>query len=134
MSRVTIRTTQPEDLAAVVGEPLPFRIRALTVLDGDKVLGVGGIGFPPHGSPIAFVQQAPDAHKYPVSFHRAGLAAMRLIRESGVAEVISTADPDSPRAIRWLERLGFVRAPLQTIPGRILFVWRRRDHGIPSPD
>ena len=128
MIRVTIRPTRPEDLSAVVGEPLPFRIRALTVLDGDRVLGVGGIGFPPHGSPIAFVQQAPDAHKYPVSFHRAGLAAMRLIRESGVAEVLSTADPDNPKALRWLERLGFTLASHQSVPGRVLYVWRRCNH------
>lgn len=122
MSRVTLRPTRPEDLGAVVGEPLPFRIRALTVLDGDRVLGVGGIGFPPNGPVIAFVQQAPDAHKFPVSFHRAGLAAMRMIEESGVAEVISTAELDNPKALAWLERLGFVRQ--QSIGDRALFVWR----------
>jgi hypothetical protein len=34
---VALRPTRPEDLAAVIGEPLPFRIKAITVLDGDKV-------------------------------------------------------------------------------------------------
>lgn len=127
---ISIRPTIPSDLSAVVGEPLPFRIRALTVLDGERVLGIGGIGFPPNGPVIAFVQQAPDAHKYPVSFHRAGLAAMKLIQESGVAEVISTADADNPKALAWLERLGFARQ--QNIGDRALFVWRR--DAVPTPD
>ncbi len=134
MSKVTIRPTQPEDLSAVVGEKLPFRIRALTVLDGDRVLGVGGIGFPPNGAPVAFVQQSPEAKHYPIAFHKAGLAAMRMIEASGVAEVLSTADPDNPKALQWLERLGFTLAEHQSVPGRVLYVWRRRDHGIPSPD
>ncbi len=125
MSRVTIRPTIPDDLKYVVGEFLPFRIRALTVLDGDRVLGVGGIAFPPNGTPIAFVQQAPEAKRYPVAFHKAGLAAMRMIRESGVAEVLSTANPENPKALQWLERLGFILAEHQSVPGRALYVWRR---------
>jgi hypothetical protein len=123
--KVTLRPTVPADLSAVIGEPLPFRIRALTVLDGDRVLGVGGIGFPANGPVIAFVQQAPDAHKFPIAFHRAGLAAMQMIRQSGVAEVISSADPENPKALRWLERLGFTLAEHQSVPGRALYVWRR---------
>jgi hypothetical protein len=121
--KVTLRPTRPEDLSAVIGEPLPFRIRAITVLDGDKVLGIGGIGFPPHGPVIAFVQQAPEARKYKVSFHRAGLMAMRMVRDSGVAEVVATADADDPVALAWLERLGF--RPVQDLETRVLFSWRR---------
>jgi hypothetical protein len=128
--KVTLRPTRPEDLCAVIGEPLPFRIRAITVLDGDKVLGIGGIGFPPNGPVIAFVQQAPEAKKYKVSFHRAGLMAMRMIRESGVAEVVATADADDPAALAWLERLGF--RSVQELGTRALFSWRR--DAVPSAD
>ncbi len=127
MSRVTIRPTLPSDLSAVVGEPLPFRIRALTVVDGDKVLGIGGLGFPVGGPAIAFVQQAADAKKYPVAFHRAGLMAVQMMRETGLAEVLATADASDETALRWLRRLGFSEATTQAIEGRILFVWRRGD-------
>ena len=128
MSKVTIRPTVQSDLSAVVGEPIPCRIRALTVLDGDKVLGIGGIAYIADGTVIAFVQQSEEAKRFPVAFHKAGLAAMRMIRESGVAEVLSTANPDNPKALQWLERLGFTLASHQSVPGRALYVWRRCDH------
>lgn len=133
MSRITFRPTVSSDLSAVIGEPLPFRIRAITVLDGDKVLGIGGIGFTPDGRVIAFVQQSEEAKRYPIAFHRAGLMAMRMIEESSVAEVLSSADKDNPKALQWLERLGFVRAG-DIENNRALFVWRRTCDGIPPPD
>jgi hypothetical protein len=104
---------------------LPFRIRAITVLADDRVIGMGGIAFPPHGPVIAFVQQTEDAKNYPVAFHRAGLLAMRMMRDAGIMQVIATTDRDSPTAIRWIERLGFVRSCVQPIDDKLLFEWNR---------
>lgn len=120
---VTIRPTVSADLAQVVGEPLPFRIRAITVLDDTRVLGIGGIGYAPDNAVIAFVQQAPDAKRYPVSFHRAGLAAMQMVRDAGIAEVHASASTDDPAAVRWLMRLGFGLVAVSG--GKALFIWRR---------
>jgi hypothetical protein len=141
MSKVMLRPTVAADLAYVVGEPLPCRIRAITALVSDRIIGIGGIAFPPHGPAVAFVQLAPvadsrgdgpkapaEAGKYPVSFHRAGLMAMKMIRESGLREVIATADTDSQVALRWLKRLGFRALESQQIAGKTLFVWKR-GHG-----
>jgi hypothetical protein len=125
--KTEIRPTVPDDLQYVIGESLPCRIKALTVLIDGRVVGIGGVAFPAHGAPVAFVQQSDDAKRYPVAFHKAGLAAMKMIRESGVAEVLSTADPENEKALRWLERLGFTLAEHQSVPGRVLYVWRRRD-------
>jgi hypothetical protein len=165
MSKVTLRPTTPADLAHVIGEPLPYRIRAITALVGDRVIGMGGIAFPPHGPAIAFVQLAPssrqpscapsefrralalqsapreagdaagdaeptsasipEARRYPVAFHRAGLMAMEMIRKSPVTQVVATADAGSEVAVRWLKRLGFQPARRQPIDGKILFVWSR---------
>jgi RimJ/RimL family protein N-acetyltransferase len=122
---VTIRPTVAADFDHLVHRPPPFRLRALTVLDGDRVLGIGGVALPPHGTPLAFVEQAPDAKRYAISFHRAGLLAMRMIRDLGLNEVTATCDPDDPAALRWLARLGFVLSDAQPIDGRVLFVWRR---------
>jgi len=132
MSKITLRPTIPADLPYVIGEPLPCRIRTITALAGKRVIGIGGIAFPPHGPAIAFVQLAPaedgaagvpEARRYPVSFHRAGLMAMEMIRASGVVQVIATADAGSATAVRWLKRLGFEEAERQPIAGRVLFVW-----------
>jgi len=73
----------------------------------------------------------PEARRYPVTFHRAGLAAMAMIRASGVARVVATADAGSAAAVRWLKRLGFEEAERQPIAGRILFVWSNRNAGVP---
>jgi RimJ/RimL family protein N-acetyltransferase len=122
---VRLRPAIASDLPHIIGEPLPFRIRAITVVVDDRVIGLGGIAFPPHGPVIAFVQQTAEAREYPVAFHRAGLQAMRMIRESGLAEVIATTDRNSARAIRWIERLGFVRTAVQPLPDKWLFEWTR---------
>jgi hypothetical protein len=130
---VALRPTRPEDLTAVIGEPLPHRIKAITALAGDKVLGIGGLAFPPNGPVIAFVQQNPEAKKYPVSFHRAGLMAMKMARDMKLPRVVATTDADYDAGVRWLKRLGFTEAPApcQDMPGKIIFVWTY-DHAVPA--
>ena len=145
MRKVTLRPTIPTDLPDVVGEPLPFRIRAITAVVDGRVIGIGGIAFPPQGPAIAFVQLAPssrnqedelghgrgaaesipEAKRYPVAFHRAGLMTMAMIEASGAEQVIATADSGSDAAVRWLKRLGFKPVDDQRIEGKFLFVWRR---------
>jgi hypothetical protein len=143
MPQVTLRPTITADLPHVIGEPLPYRIRAITALIDERVIGMGGIAFPPHGPAIAFVQLAPssgqdgaddrerttasipEARRYPVAFHRAGLMAMEMIRRSCVTQAVATADASSEAAVRWLKRLGFQPAEGQPIAGKILFVWNR---------
>lgn len=145
MPKITLRPTIPADLPHVIGEPLPYRIRSITALVDDRIIGMGGIAFPPHGPAIAFVQlvpsqgkgaatvcegdrtatKIPEARRYPVAFHRAGLMAVEMIRTSGVRQVLATADADSDVAVRWLKRLGFQPAPRQRLEGKLLFVWDR---------
>jgi RimJ/RimL family protein N-acetyltransferase len=124
---VRLRPTIASDVPAIIGEPLPFRIQAITVLVDDRVIGMGGIAFPPDAPVIAFVQQAADAKRYRLAFHRAGLQAMRMIADSGVMQVIATTDRSNPTAIRWIERLGFVRSAVQPLGDRLLFEWNRED-------
>src|SRR5262249_15776995 len=117
----------------------------ITALVDDRVIGMGGIAFPPQGPAIAFVQlvpsrshqhdapygddptaeSIPEARRYPVAFHRAGLMAMQLIRSSEAEQVGATADAGSEVAVRWLKRLGFKAADDQRIEGKLLFVWNR---------
>jgi hypothetical protein len=144
MRKVTLRPTILADLPHVIGEPLPYRIRAITALVDDRIIGIGGIAFPPDGPAIAFVQlvpssradaavcdgehtatSIPEAKRYPVTFHRAGLLAMDMIRKSGVSQVVATADAGGDVAVRWLKRLGFRPAEGQRIAGKLLFVWDR---------
>ena len=101
MGRVILRPTILSDLPYAIGEPLPYPIRAITATVDGRVIGLGGIAFPPQGPAIAFAQLAPrptvsrcsdsndvsqatpEAKRYPVAFHRAGLLVMAMIRELG---------------------------------------------------
>src|SRR5215470_2205097 len=152
MPKVTLRPTIASDLPHVIGEPLPYRIRAITALIDDRIIGMGGIAFPPHGPAIAFVQlvppsrdgavvcdgehsatSIPEAKRYPVAFHRAGLMAMEMIRTSGVKHVVATADAGTEAAVRWLKRLGFAPVEGQRIAGKLVFVWDR-ESGVRKED
>jgi hypothetical protein len=121
--RVTLRPTVAGDLPDLIALPLPHRIRAITAeVDGD-VIGIGGIGYRPDGTVIAFVQMSDEARKYPVAIHRAGLMAMKMIRATRVPLVVAESQDGNPAAVPWLLRLGF--RPIE-INGAKAFVWERR--------
>ncbi len=120
--RVTLRPTVAADLPHVIGEELPHRIRAITALAGDKVLAIGGIGYRPDGTVIAFMMANDEFRKYPVAVHRAGVMGMKLIRDSGVPLVVAEAQAGNPAAERWLLRFGFKP---REISGQKAFVWER---------
>lgn len=120
--RVTFRPTVAPDLMLITHEPLPHRIKAITAeLDG-KVVGLGGIGYRPDGTVIAFAQFTDEMRKYPAAVHRAGVLGMGIIRRSGAPIVVAEAQPGNPAAERWLEHFGFVRTET---PHGVAFVWRR---------
>src|SRR5262245_9465721 len=120
--RVTLRPTVAADLPHCIGESLPFRIKCITGLVGDRVIGLGGLGFKPDGTVIAFAQLLPEARGYPAAIHRGGLMVMDMIRASRAPLVIAEAQPGLAPAERWLLRLGFEPAE---ISGQRAFVWRR---------
>jgi hypothetical protein len=120
--RVQFRPTVAADLAAVTTEKLPHRIQAVTAIADGRILGVGGIGFRPDGTVIAFAHFLPEFRKYPTAIHRAGREGMRLVRRSGAAVVVAEAQPGNPAAAPWLERFGFRR---ESVGGRFIYVWER---------
>lgn len=124
--RVALRPTVAADLPHVITEPLPFRIKAITAHLGDQVLGVGGLGYMPNGVVGAFVAMNDEGRKYPAAIHRAGLAAMRMIRDSGEPRVVAIADEFVPGARRWLERLGF--RPVM-VGNATAYVWESPPNG-----
>lgn len=114
-----LRPTTAADVASFFPEPLPFRIQATTAeLDGE-ILGIGGVGFRPDGTFVAFVRMSDAARRYPSAIHRAGLHAVAMMRSLELPLVVAEAQPDNPAACRWLERLGFRRWS-----GKDFYVWR----------
>lgn len=101
-----IRPSTAADFVALLGKVPPTRVRAVTVVDGDTILGIGGLLIHPNGDVWASMCVAPQASRYPVTMHRGGLRLMQIAREAGFARVFAVAD-DGPRSVAWLERLGF---------------------------
>lgn len=118
--RISLRPTTLADLRQITHEPLPIRIRAISAIAGDRVLGVGGIGYRPDNVVIGFAVISDELRAQPMALHRAGLAMMKIIRESGVPQVIAIADENVAAATRWLERLGFTGVLEH---GRKVYVW-----------
>lgn len=116
--RVTLRPSEPGDFIAVNGRLPPYRVRGLTAMRGEEILGVGGFVLLPNGAVWASVAMCPAARRFPVAIHRAGRAAMRLARDLGFTCVYAEADGDLAGAGRWLESLGFQRERGE------VFAWR----------
>lgn len=125
--RVQLRATVAADLPHCIDEPVPYRIQCVTATvddgaGGERIIGLGGLGYKPDGTVICFAQFLPEAHRYPMAIHRAGRMMMDIIRRSGLPTVIAEAQPGKPAA--WLERLGFVRTHAGGVE---VFVWRRSE-------
>lgn len=107
LARVILRPTRPEDLPHVIGEPLPYRIWAITgELDG-RVLGVGGLTFHPDKVVRVFAALTDDARRYKVTLHKAALQVLAMARGAGYRRLGTFADPRIAPAEAWLRRLGF---------------------------
>jgi hypothetical protein len=119
--RVELRPTVAADLPHVIDIPLPHRIRAITAVAGDQILGVGGIGYRPDGTVIGFVAMKDEMRRYPLAIHRAGLMGMAMIRDAGAPRVIAEAQENNPAAEPWMLRLGFRKC------GDV-FVWEQAAH------
>lgn len=121
MIPVVIRPATLKDFQDMIGEPLPYRVRAFAVeLDG-KVLGVGGLAYLPNGTIGAFVHMAEGARRYRLALHRAGLRTMDEARRLGIRRVVAMAEPGVEPAARWLERLGF--RPM-SVDGETVYAWQ----------
>lgn len=123
MGRVVLRPATAADFAALTDEPLPWRVRATAAEVDGKLLGVGGLSFPPNadGTVIAFVHTNDEARKYPVAMHRAGLQTMATARQLRIRKVVALADKNIDRAAPWLERLGFKK---MIVKGEGVWVWQ----------
>lgn len=120
MSKVELRPATSSDIAVLVAEPLPYRVRAFAAERDGELLGLGGLAFLPTGTVAAFVLLAEGARRYKIALHKAGLRTMQEARRLGIRRVVAMAEPGVEPAPRWLERLGF--HPM-TIDGEQVYAW-----------
>ena len=116
--RVVLRPTRPDDLPHLIGEPLPWRVRAITGEIDGRVIGIGGLTFLPGGTVAAWTALTDEALRHKITLHRAALRLLREAKAAGYSRIVACADPESVKAVRWLERLGF-----ECLAGMV-YVWR----------
>ena len=112
---VELKPTTQEDVIAFLGRPFPYRVRAFTGRVGGEIKGIGGIGYLPDGTALAFLHLAEGAERYAVSLHKAARLVIEEAKRRGIRKIVAQADPNYPTAKRWLKRLGFEPTDDETI-------------------
>lgn len=117
-----VPTTQAH-CEAFLPAPLPWRIRALTAIKGDEVLGIGGLAMLPDGTTAAFLEVSEEnAKRHPITLHKAAHRILKMARDLGLKRLITRADLRREAAERYLSRLGFEYA--DTVDGEVYWAWR----------
>ena len=119
----TLRYATEADFVGFCELPLTYRVRAFAAVQGDEVLGVGGLAFMPDGVVGAFVHAKDEARRFKVAAHKAGLRAMSEARALGLRRVVAIACPNVEASERWLARLGF-HTEGEIAAGGKVFIWQ----------
>lgn len=112
MPVVTITPATPEDFAELAARSdwtpavPPVRSIALVGKVDGRAVAIGGVAFFKNGQNVAFCDITDEGRKYPLSIHRAGLAAIALAKEHGLKHLVATGE-SNVASQRWLVRLGF---------------------------
>ena len=121
---LVIRPATREDLDAF---PTPFAkptVKALAAEVDGEVLGVAGLAIV-RGRYYAFCDlTSTQAAPYRIAVARAAKRLFAEARAAGIRYIYTNADPDEPRACRWLASLGFT--PDTRHPH--LYRWSASDH------
>lgn len=127
MSRVILRPATREDFEKLTDGPRPYRVWAIAAETEGNLLGVGGLAFLPGGTIGCFVHALPEARRYKIAMHRAGLQALQMARSAGFRRMVAMADPNIETAVPWLRRLGFQE---MTVDGGQVWVWEDAIHAV----
>ena len=101
----------------------PYRSRAIVVKKDGRVIGIGGLGFPPHMPPVLWSDISDELRALPVTLHRTGLRFIDEARAQGVRIMYATTDAEFEAAERWIRRLGFEQTG-EVQDGKKVWVWR----------
>lgn len=99
---IAIVPATAEHIRAIYGADLTCSVRALAVVDGDRVLSVAGT-YVTEGKTVMFSNMVDDMRRHP----RTMLAVAKRLLASCDRQVFAVCDTTIPRAAAFLEHLGF---------------------------
>ena len=105
----------PAHIAALYGHTLGRTVRALAVVDGERVLGVGGI-YHDDGRTVIFSKKTDDLRRQKRILILASRQIMGWLRE----EAFALCDTSIPKARDFLEHMGF-----EQVQGEV-YRWAKR--------
>lgn len=94
-----VRHATQEDLDAWFDGELPFSMRAAVLVDGGRVLAIGGIGYA-QGHMQLFSQVADEARAHKVALGRLAVLVRSMIR-GPVLAIQDCAEPTAARLLEW---------------------------------
>ena len=118
-----IRAATREDLA-LAGGAVPHRLRCLALERDGATIGLVGLVHAGDGTVWGSAVFTAAARKAPIALHKAGLAVLADARARGIGRIYAYAEEHQPRAVPWLERLGFRAID----PDGRLWVWEAAPH------
>jgi hypothetical protein len=74
-------------------------------LDGE-IVALGGLAFS-KGRWFAFCDLKPEARQFKMTIMRVAKRVLEDARERNIRFIYAEADPDEPKAVRWMQSLGF---------------------------
>ena len=114
-----VRVASKEDIEAYSDmAPKPTLKAWAGEVDGE-IVALGGIAFA-KGRWFAFCDLKEGAKDYPMTIMRTAKKVFEYAREKNIRFVYAEADPDEPKAVRWMESLGFQLDPRS----QHLYRWR----------
>lgn len=104
-------------------EPPPYRSRAWAVKKDGRVIGIGGLTFPPDTHPVLWSNISDELRAMPVTLHKTGLRFVAEARQQGVRVMYATTDVGFEAGERWIRRLGFEETH-EIQGGKKVWIWR----------
>jgi hypothetical protein len=108
---IDIRPATESDLVRFFdGKPAALshcRAMAWVGVDGEDVLGVGGVLYHSDGGVTGFLNVSDEGRKHAVTLHRAALRMLTEWKNAGHKRLAITIDRNIPKAEAWARRLGF---------------------------
>lgn len=118
---IEIALAKPEDYET----PPPYRCRAYAVKRDGRLIGIGGLGFPPHMPPILWANITDELRSLPVTLHKVGMRGVADAKAMGVRVMYATTELGFEAAERWIARFGFEETG-ELQDGKKVWIWR--DH------
>lgn len=96
-----------ELLDGYFGHPVGLRIKGYAAVEGDQVMGVGGVVFWPSSAITGFMDVKPEARRHKLLMHKTALRLLADWRAMGGKTLRIFCDAKVPRSREWATRLGF---------------------------